>query len=194
MVTVLIISALVQFFAGTMVYVVRTIQGKSQPNRMTFLLWSIGPFIGVAAGISAGASWELIPVFMAGFGPLAILLSSFVNPKAYWKLGILDYICGTLAVMALVLWAATSNPLIAIAFAIAADLLAGVPTLIKSWKYPETETGWTYFVSFLVVVVGLAVAPAYTFAQIGFLIYLFFMDGALVIAVYRRRTLEYLRT
>ena len=91
---VLVAGALIQFFFGSLAYVKDTLKGKSKPNRMTFLIWAAGPFIGVSAGIAAGAAWwALLPVFIAGLGPVAIFLASFKNPAAYWKLGILDYVC-----------------------------------------------------------------------------------------------------
>jgi len=135
--------------------------------------------------LRGGAWWALLPVFLAGFGPFAILLSSFKNPAAYWKLGPLDYACGALAVLALVLWAVTADPVTAIIFSILADALAAVPAVIKSWRYPETETGFTYFVALCNVSLGLLVAPAYTFSQVGFLIYLFIADLILTIAANR---------
>jgi hypothetical protein len=183
---ILIVGALVQFFVGTLAYVRDALKGSSKPNRMTFLIWSAGPFIGVAAGIDAGAAWwALLPVFLAGLGPFAILLASFKNPAAYWKLGPLDYGCGALAVLALVLWALTADPVTAIVLSIMADALAALPAVIKSWRYPETETGFTYFVALCNVSLGLLVAPAYTFSQVGFLLYLFVADLILTIAANR---------
>jgi hypothetical protein len=185
--TILVAGALVQFFVGSLAYVRDALKGKSKPNRMTFLIWAAGPFIGAAAGIASGATWwALLPVFVAGLGPFAIFLSSFKNPTAYWKLGALDYACGTLAVLALVLWVLTTNAIAAIAFSILADALATFPTITKSWKYPETETGLTYFVALCNVTLGLLVAPSYGFSQIGFLIYLFIADLLLTVATNRR--------
>jgi len=182
----LIAGALVQFFVGSLAYVGDTLKGKSKPNRMTFLIWAAGPFIGVAAGIAAGAAWwALLPVFVAGLGPFAIFLSSFKNPAAYWRLGVLDYTCGALALTALILWALTADPTTAIIAAILADALASFPTISKSWKYPETETGFTYFAALCNVSLGLLVTPSYTFSQIGFLVYLFIADLILTVATNR---------
>jgi hypothetical protein len=183
---VLVAGALVQFFVGSLAYVRDTLKGRSKPNRMTFLIWAAGPFIAFAAGIATGAAWwALLPVFIAGLGPFAILLSSFRNPAAYWKLGGLDYTCGALAVLALVLWAITTNAVTAIVFSILADALASLPAVIKSWRYPETETGFTYFIALCNVSVGLLVAPSYTFSQAGFLVYLFVADLVLAFAANR---------
>jgi hypothetical protein len=193
-IAVLIATSLIQFFGGSMFYVRDTLKGKSKPNRMTFLIWSVGPLIGVVAGIAAGAAWwALLPVLVGGLGPLAILLSSFVNPNAYWKLGILDYTCGALAILALIFWRTTSDPAVAIAFSIAADALASLPTIIKSWRFPETETGFTYFVAFCNVGLGLLLAPTHSFVQIGFLTYLFLCDAILTIAANRPWLLRTLR-
>lgn len=84
---ILILASLVQFFVGSLAYVRDILKGKSKPNRMTFLIWAAGPFIGVPAAIVAGATWwALLPVFMAGLGPCVIFLVSFRNPAGYWKL------------------------------------------------------------------------------------------------------------
>ena len=185
---VLLFGAVVQFSIGSMSYVRDTLAGKSKPNRMTFLMWSVGPFIGVIAGVMSGVVWWiLLPVFMSGFGPFAIFISSFKNPNAYWQLHSFDYICGALAVLALVLWAITNNPIIAIWFAIASDAFASLPTIFKSWVHPETETGFAYFVAMCNVLLGLVLAPAYTFDHIGFLTYFFICDFILVVAIYRSR-------
>ncbi|MDE2079305.1 MAG: hypothetical protein KGI73_02855 [Patescibacteria group bacterium] len=182
----LVVGALLQFFLGSLWYVRDALLGRSKPNRMTFLIWAAGPFIGVAAGVTTGGGWALLPVFMAGFGPLAIFLASFWNPEAYWKLGVLDYVCGVVAVAALVALFFVHQPLVALALAIFADGLATFPTLLKAWRYPETETGRAYVASFANVCIGLAVVGSYTFASAGFLFYLFVSDGALVIATNRQ--------
>jgi hypothetical protein len=41
-------------------------------------------------------------------------------------------------------WLATQNGVVAIAAAIAADFLAGIPTMVKSWSHPESETVSSY--------------------------------------------------
>jgi hypothetical protein len=41
-------------------------------------------------------------------------------------------------------WLATQNGVVAIVASIAADFLAGLPTLMKSWSNPESETASSY--------------------------------------------------
>jgi hypothetical protein len=49
--------------------------------------------IATGAALSDGVRRAVLPVFISGFGPFLIFVSSFVNKKAYWKLEKSDYIC-----------------------------------------------------------------------------------------------------
>ena len=158
MLEALVIFGVTIAFLGELAYVRDTYLGRSSPNRVTFFLWSLAPFIATAAAISEGVTWAALPVFIVGFGPFMVLLASFTNKKAVWKLGKFDWYCGALAVLALIMWAITQNAVIAIAFALLSDALAGIPTLKKSWTHPETETIWAYAGSAFAVLTGLLVA------------------------------------
>lgn len=177
-------------FSGTLFYLRDTLRGTSQPNRVTWLLWAGAPMIGAAAMLAEGVRWAVLPVFMTGFGPLIIFIASFINPHAYWKLKSFDYLCGALSVLALVLWGITREPIIAIVFALASDILATTPTLIKSWRHPETETGISYTTSLLNACTSFAAITVWSFSSLAFPIYMVAANSLLVFALYRRRILR----
>jgi hypothetical protein len=129
---------------GTSFYVRDTLRGTTQPNRVTWLLWAVAPLLAAAVEFDEGVGVRTLTTFMVGFMPLLVLAASFYNPAAVWKIGPLDYVCGALSVAGTAAWLATRNGNIAIVAAIAADGLAGVPTLVKSWTNPESETVWSY--------------------------------------------------
>jgi hypothetical protein len=85
-----------------------------------------------------------LTTFMIGFMPLLIFLASFHDPAAVWKVRRLDYACGAMSLVGTAAWLATQNGVVAIAAAIAADFMAGVPTLMKSWSHPESESVSSY--------------------------------------------------
>jgi hypothetical protein len=172
---------------GTSYYIWNTIKGETRPNRMTWLMWSIAPLIGTAAALASGVTWATLPVFMAGFMPLLVFIASFVNKNSYWKLERFDYVCGVFSVLALVLWYLTRNPAVAIIFAIASDLTAGVPTLIKCWKYPETETASGFTASLFNNLMSFFVITNWNFASIAFPLYLVLINTALAIPVVRKK-------
>ena len=165
---------------GSLAMVRDTYLGRSQPNRMTFFLWALAPFIGTAAALVQGVTWSALAIFAAGFGPFLILLASFHSPHAAWKLGKLDWVCGALSVAALVLWGITKNANIAILFAILSDGAAALPTLKKCWTHPESETIWCYLGGLFSASMGLVVANNSTFQEIAFPIYLVLVCTALV--------------
>jgi len=133
-----LVGVVAQFF-GISSYVIGTVRGGIKPNRVSWLMWTIVPMIATSAAIASGVTWAVLPVFMSGFGPFLVLLSSFANKQAYWRLGIFDYVCGACSVLALILWGVTGNPLLAIFFSIAADAAAALPTIVKSYLAPATE-------------------------------------------------------
>ena len=149
---------------AALVYIRSMFKGQTKPNRVTWFMWSVAPFIATAAALSDGVGLAIVPVFMSGFCPFLVFAASFLSKKAYWKLSTFDYICGILSALALVFWYLTSNPNVAIIFAIVSDALAGVPTIIKALRNPETESAWPFIVGVFSPFTSFLVATAWTFA------------------------------
>jgi hypothetical protein len=114
-----------------------------------------------------------------------VFISSFVNPQAYWKLEFFDYVCGILAILALLLWALTREPVVAIIFAIGSDFLAAMPTLRKSWRRPDTESGIAYLVATVSALTAFAAITTWTFSAYAFPTYLVIIDIVLAFTAYR---------
>jgi hypothetical protein len=68
-------------------------------------------------------------------------------------------LCGVLSLTALFFWAIADSPRTAIVLSASGDGLAALPTVIKAWRYPETETGFTYLASFISVVLVIPSIP-----------------------------------
>jgi hypothetical protein len=110
--------------------------------------------------------------FEVGFLPLTIFIASFFNKNARWKLTRFDLTCGVLSLIGLILWYITSSGNVAIVFSILADALAALPTLVKSFNFPETETSWTYFTSTLSAAITLLTVKVWDLANAGFPLYI----------------------
>jgi len=76
-----------------------------------------------------------------------------------------------LAIAGLVLWQVTQVGDLAIIFALASDGLAGVPTLVKSFKFPETESAWPWLTISANGLITLLTIRAWDFAHFGFPLY-----------------------
>lgn len=177
------LGAAVNIF-GAFSYIRNTLRGQTKPNRVTWLMWFVAPLIATVAALVDGVSWAVLPVFMAGFCPLLIFFASFVNRNAYWKLETFDYLCGLCSFLALALWGITREPVIAIVFAIASDGFAAVPTLVKSWNYPKTESSIAYSTGLFNALTSFAAVKAWVFSEYAFAVYLVIVNSLLLLAIY----------
>ncbi len=157
---------------GSVAYLINTVKGKVKPNRVTFLLWSVVPFIAFFAQIRQGVGLEALMTFSAGFLPLTVFIASFVNKQAEWKVTRFDLLCGILSVAGLVLWMITKVGNVAIFFSIVADGLAAIPTIVKAYRYPDTEIAWPWIATVAGVILTLLTISTITFANSGFIIYI----------------------
>ncbi len=168
---------------GSVAYLIDTVKGKVKPNRVSFLLWSIAPLIAFFAQIKQGVGLEALMTFSSGFLPLTVFIASFVNKQAEWKLTRFDLLCGILSLVGLVLWMITKVGNVAIFFSIIADGLAAVPTIVKAYKYPDTELAWPWIATVFGVVLTLLTLSTFTFANSGFILYILAVDTLIYVLV-----------
>ena len=89
----------------------------------------------------------------------------------------MDYACGAVSVVGTIVWLATRNGVVAISAAIAADFLAGLPTLTKSWTHPETETVHSYIGALISMIVLLLTVDHWTFDVVAFPLFVLAMSA-----------------
>ena len=157
---------------GSISYLLDTLKGKVKPNRVSFLLWSLAPLIAFFAEIKQGVGIQALMTFTVGILPLTIFIASFVNKKSVWNLTGFDLVCGTLSIIGIVLWYITKSGNVAIIFSILADALAAMPTVVKSFNFPETESGWPYIASTISAVLTLLTIKVWNLANAGFPLYI----------------------
>ncbi len=161
---------------GDSTYILGTLRGKFKPNRVTFFLWALAPMIAFAAQITQGVGIQSLQTFSVGLFPLLIFLASFFNKKAEWKLKSFDLACGFFSIVGLVLWYLTKVGDIAIVFSLLADGLASLPTIVKSFNYPETEGELGYLGSGINAIIALLTIKIWDFTHASFVIYILLVD------------------
>ena len=167
-------------FLGVLSYLRSTLKGTTKPNRVTWSLWAIAPLIAFAAELDKGVGIQSLMTFMVGFNPVLVVLVSLKNKKSEWKLGTLDYIMGALSLIGIALWLYLGEGNYAIFFAIVADGLAAVPTLIKSFKFPETENYLGYMGGLSAAFITLLTINVWEFAHYAFPVYILLVNSLLV--------------
>lgn len=186
-----LVSALLSF-SGAFAYIRDMVKGKSKPNLVTWGLWGFAPLIATGAALSAHAdTWATVRIFISGFSPLLVFISAFFISGSYWKLSWPDYACGFFSLIALGAWLLVGSPILAILLAAIADLLATLPTIIKAWKHPETETFYTYFIGLFTAGIILPAIPVWNIENSAFQIYLLLANTVLCFIVLRGYVLRY---
>jgi hypothetical protein len=182
----LVFIAAAASLSAALVYIRSMFGGQTKPNRVTWFMWCIAPFVATAAEVSDGVGWAVLPVFMSGLCPFLIFTSSFFTKEAYWKNTAFDLSCGGLSTVALLLWYVTSNPNIAIVFAIVSDALAGVPTMLKAWRHPESESAWPYIIGMFAPLTSFAVLASWSFSGVAFPAYLAVINVLIVASISKK--------
>lgn len=168
---------------GTVVYLRDTLRGTTKPNRVTWLLWAFAPLLAAAVEFDEGVGLRALPTFMVGFMPLLVFAASFVNAESVWKIRRFDYACGAVSVLGTLVWLVTRNGVLAISAAIAADFMAGLPTVHKSWTHPETETVHSYIGAALSMAVVLLTIQHWTFDVAAFPVFIVCMASVMVVLI-----------
>lgn len=177
---------------GQILYIGSIIKGHAKPNLVSWGIWMLAPFIGVFFQLKAGAGLSVLPIFMAGFGPLIVLTSALLTKNAIWKINSFDLFCGFVSLIALFLYIVTHNLGISILFAILSDALAFIPTFIKSWKYPESESIYGYSFCVISNIIGLLIIKDWSFTIYSFGVYLVVFNIIEVVILYRKNILSVL--
>ncbi len=171
---------------GNIVYLIQTLRGKVQPNRVTWFLWALAPLIAFAAQIKQGVGVQSLLTFSIGFFPLIIFLASFVNKKAFWKITKLDMFFGSFSVIGLILWFLTGIGNLAILFSLIADGMASLPTIIKSYNHPESENAFAYGTTATGAILTILTIRNWNFATYSFPFLILFTNSLLAVLIYSK--------
>jgi hypothetical protein len=139
-----IIAGIIGFLAFVP-YILDTLSHKTKPNKATWIIWAVLGLIIAASYWSAGArdtAWT--PIGYA-IGILAVAALSLKYGEEGWTA--LDKACLIGAGVGLAVWAITSEPVFAFFLTTAIDAIGGIPTILKAYKKPETESraAWAMF-------------------------------------------------
>jgi hypothetical protein len=172
---------------GSMLYVRDVLRGKARPNRVTWFILAFAPILAFSAMISQGVTFrQSLMTLVVGVSPLLVVLSTFFTKHPRWEIDRFDMVCGGLSVVGLLLWLMLREGNIAIAFGIAADGLAFLPTLRKAYFHPETESPWLFLLGLVNGAIALLIIKTWDFTHAAFPVYIFVADLLAVIFIWLR--------
>jgi hypothetical protein len=171
---------------GGAYYAYGTFRGRVKPNRVTWFFWAAFPMIAFAAQLTEGVGLIAWATFVAGVPPVLVLIGSFFNKDAYWKIRPIDYGFAAAGILSVVAWQLTDIPNIALTFSVLADLFVALPTFAKAYRFPETESWLSYGVSALGFLLAVLAIHEWTYEHYAFVVYLFVLNLGLAVLSVRR--------
>lgn len=159
--------------------------GRTKPHAFTWLVWAILNGVAFAGQIhdkgGAGA-WAMGFTTLATFS--IFLLALFKGEKDIRRF---DWICLIAAVLSLLPWLITNDPLISVVLITIIDVFGFMPTVRKSLRKPHQETLSTYALSTLKYGLIVAALHNYTLVTVLFPLSIGILNGLFVVLLLVRR-------
>lgn len=174
-----ILSVVVILF-GAPFYLSDILKHRTKPQRTTWLIWSIQGLIAFYAQIELHAHWSLLFIGLGAAGNLLVyILSLFYGVGGWSKLEILAL---SIAAVGMVISVLAAAPLIAVIGVIIADIAGVIPTLIKAYKDPSSETTVTWLALGLSATLAMMSVGSWTVSLLIYPAYLTIANFGVVIA------------
>ncbi|MBP7804824.1 MAG: hypothetical protein KA052_01215 [Candidatus Pacebacteria bacterium] len=182
----LIILSSIFALVGPALYIFSIVKGKAQPHRMTRFVLMIVVLVATFSFYAAGDTPTFIMSAVLLVGNIAMFLLSIKYGVGGWAKS--DILCLIIAIIGIILWQVSGNPLLSIYSLVVADLVAMLPTIIKSYRRPDTEVWYLFFCDILANICILAAHKEITFNEYVYPGYLVLVNIVVVLFIMRKRT------
>jgi len=182
---------------GGFTYIRDTLRGVTSPNRVTWSLWAIEGLLAFVAERQQHVGLASFMTLFLGLVPLVVVVASFRDRRSYWKIGRFDVACGIVSIIGILFWAVSNHPTVALVTFVAADSIAGLPTLRKAFVVPASETAWNFLAGSLNGGITLLTLSRFTTAGALFPLAILVMDlaiGSLVVSKLGPRVIHSVRS
>jgi hypothetical protein len=135
-----IIGALLGALGYIFYYVKMFSRGGTKPCIFTWVPIAIMTSFGLFAQIKTGALWGALVLGITAFNCIACAIIALLyfskTQKSEWT----DWVCFTLALIAIILWKMTNGLVLPIIIVCIADVISFIPTYKRGWKNPFGES------------------------------------------------------
>ncbi len=163
-------------------YTIEILQGKVQPQRMTRFLLLVVTALTLSSLLGShdrSGMWLALMSFIQ-----SALLFALSLKKGMGGRDRLDFICFALCIAGLAGWYASGQSLVGLVLSIVADLVASLPSLVKTWRLPHTESLLFYGIDTVAGLLVLMAGP-YGWRSVLFPAYIVLANLVYVVAILR---------
>lgn len=159
-------------------------KNNAQPHVLSWMGWGFITALGAFAMLADGSGWNVAILFTNTFVCFLVAIYSAIRHNGVWSTTVFDYIFFGIGILGLILWKILDLPIVALVCAIIADFSFGIPTIIKTFKNPESETWFPWFMSMMAGLFSLLAIHAFTFHEVGYPLYLFLFDAIVLLITF----------
>lgn len=134
----LAVLSVLMFLAAAPPYILDTVHGKTKPERITWLIFSIQNIIAFVSQATLGGGWSLVFLGLDTLGSMIVLGLSLRFGVGGWT--VLDRAALAIASVGVVVAVFAHQPVVAILGVILADISGTVLTILKTYHAPDSET------------------------------------------------------
>jgi len=163
-------------------YILDTISDKTQPQRASWLIWSVLGSIALFSQIYEGATSSLWFAGVQVSGTIIVFLLSIRRGNGSF-LSKNDYLILFAASIGLTLWYFTENAAYALAITISISLLGGLATALKAYYDPDSETLSTWVISFIASACAMFSVGRVDLVLLAYPLYLFTLYLSFIVAI-----------
>lgn len=179
--TTLIVLSSALTLISPLFYARAILKGEARPHRTTCFVLLL---ITALSTSSLVAEQNTVAVWLAATSTLqsvAIFILSIKYGMGGWEK--LDLLCLLIALIGIVAWQTTQNPLLGLYFSILADFTGMIPSIVKTYRFPETEIATYFALDSTAGVLSLLAVVSLTLADISYPIYIFLVNGLMALLV-----------
>lgn len=172
-------------FTSPLIGISSVIWGNFRPQRMTRFLIFLLSLLFVGTLFAQGDKNGIYIAVAQLIGGLVILMLSFKKGIGGWETT--DKVVLFMTLMSLIIWKTTSNALLGLLMSMVTDFIGFVPTIIKTWKWPETEEWKFYMSDVLSSTFSILSITYYSLSTLAFPAYILFINALGVVLILGRR-------
>ena len=120
-------------------YIINVLRGQTVPQRATWIVWAVLASISASAQLTSGDSQALGFAVVQAAATILIALLALANGTRH-RLSALERFTLFGAALGLAAWLITDTPIYALAIAIGLSALGAIPTILKTYANPASET------------------------------------------------------
>jgi hypothetical protein len=169
---------------STWPYLRDQIREKTKPAIVSWGTWFILSSLTALASYSAGAIAAAILSVAIAIECLLVVLISI--GKWNFQYSFFDFLCQLGALVGVVAWYLSNDPVIALVIFVISDAIGAIPTLRHAWKYPHEETVYTYSLSMAGNSFAAASAINFSFTELLVPLYLLALNATLSTVIIQR--------